>query len=228
MGYDADAHAGLAALAATAGERSDVPQCHDDVTATIQLASRVTRRIVWWSKWHSTRRMLGLLWPLRHVTVVNVLGVPSVEHVRAVRALQRHYGCRVGFVGDLDPHDLTVFWYLRAGGYGGASSSEPDLDVEYLGVDARWIAACRAHRVDWRGVPGGGIEGEVTVALDDFETRSLAWLAARMDLRALLGEEALRMLEGGLKLEQEGATNPVAYAADLTGEILRNLFGEDA
>ncbi len=226
MSYDAETYRELLALAGSAAAGDDVPLPQDRAPPAVHPATEGTKRIVLWSKWHSARRFLGLPAAPRTTTVVHLFDVPQAAHVRALRELQQRHACPVAFVGDLDPHDLTMYWFLRAGGEAGASSQEPAFDVQYLGVDSRWLAFCRAHLVGRAdGTPG--VEDRVTIMLGAFERRLLAWLSARMELGALLGDYALGLLLGGRKLELEGATNPAFYDAAFAEALRRSLFGED-
>lgn len=226
MSYDAETYRELLALAGSAAEGDDVPLPQDRAPPAVHPATEGAKRIVLWSKWPSARRFLGLSAALRTTTVVHLLDVPQAVQVRALRELQQRHACPVAFVGDLDPHDLTMYWFLRAGGEAGASSREPAFDVQYLGVDSRWLALCRSHLLVRAGGPPG-IEDRVTITLGVFEKRLLAWLAARMDLAALLGDDALGLLHGGRKLELKGATNPAFYDAPFAEALRRSLFGED-
>lgn len=205
--------ASLAELAAAATDHDEVPLHADTFPPAAYLAAETTRVVVLWFKWYSVRRSVLLAREVPHHTVVHLSGTPTAEQLRAVRALRDEYGCPVEFVGDLDPHAVAMFWIVRE------QARSLGFDVAYRGVDSHWVSLCRAHRT--RDL------GDCCIALSAFERRLLAWVEddAGLDLAATLGDEALAILRGGMKLELEGASNPDLYDASFPEALREHLFG---
>jgi len=179
---------------------------------SIHLASSEPRSVVLWFKWYSVRRWLMADPAFPHHVIVHVSTTPSTVQLHAVRALRELYRCPVHFIGDLDPHAIAMFWLTRQ------RARALGFDVEYGGVDSRWVSLCRRHRK--------GDLADCTLTLSPFERSLFAWVENEtgLDLAAMLGDEALSILRGGRKLELEGAVNPALYDATFPDALREHLF----
>jgi hypothetical protein len=149
------------------------------------------------------------------IAVLFRYGLPGPEHAACVlRECERH---EVSFVGDLDPLDLTVFLSLAS--YLGPKG----IQVRFLGVNSEWISLCRRHlkaRNAWQ-------QGLPVIAMSVFEKEHYARLKdLPVPWVALLGQEAIELLNCGHKLELEGATNPALYATRHKLELKKLVFGK--
>jgi hypothetical protein len=143
------------------------------------------------------------------VTIISRYGVPSQRYVSCVaRACPRG---AIHFVGDLDPLDLTVFLSLAG------RLARLGREAKYLGVDSAWVRLCREHASRGDYVP--------TIRMSAFEVEHYNILkATRVDWDAVLGVEAVDLLNRGFKLELEGATNPEAYSGRFSAKLAGSLF----
>jgi len=147
-------------------------------------------------------------------------GVPTDEIIDTIRKLVADTGLDLWFVGDLDPHDLTVFAVLRNGNAYLEGKPRDALPVRYLGIDDRWIGICEKYLEN-----GQPIES-MTMPMRLLE-RELYELVREMlpDLPQLVGPRAFALLEAGMTLDFIGATNPAFYDEPfwdvITAHILR-------
>jgi hypothetical protein len=115
------------------------------------------------------------------------------------------------FVGDLDPLDLATYATLAQG----AASA-----VNYLGISDAWLDRCE------RGFARADTTlNSVCIAMDHAERdalESLTKLSGRWS--DALGPRARLLLQSGLKLELEGASNPSLYSAAFHDELMALLF----
>jgi hypothetical protein len=146
----------------------------------------------------------------RGLTFLSRYGIATAEIVDRIAA-----ECptkELDFVGDLDPLDLTVYLVLaaRLGPYG--------VRVHHLGVGGAWLERCRQNSRPPTGLP--------LITMSAFETSVFTLLKTiPVPWEAIVGGEAIELLNGGNKLELEGATNPAFYLPAFTRELESNLFG---
>lgn len=122
------------------------------------------------------------------------------------------------FVGDLDPHDLTVFAALRCGDpY--FRRTRGSLQVKYLGVDDWWLDHCMRHLgsvASWEMLtpPMGQLERE------HFE------LACELlpDMKQLIGPRCFELLSSGRTFPLPAASNPEFYDAEFLKKLEEHLF----
>jgi hypothetical protein len=120
---------------------------------------------------------------------------------------------RLDFVGDLDPLDLTVYLTLAS------RLKKHGVTVRHVGVNGAWVERARKHlATPWKlpTIPMSGPERKHYALLKSF----------RFDWEAVIGAEAVALLDSGEKLELEGATNPAFYRGRaLSRAIERALWG---
>ena len=124
-------------------------------------------------------------------------------NAQVVSDLAQRHGNRVRFVGDLDPLDLLTFCSLGTG-------LADDVRLEYVGVGDRWLQCLRLERC--------------LLSMTPFER--LLWHQVRglFDWTATLGSDAVAMLDGGEKVETDGAMNPRIQPDDVLESIRTDLL----
>jgi hypothetical protein len=159
--------------------------------AVLWMGAAPPRHLLYVTKLAIHRWLVGLLHPADPLLLYGHGGLPSAAVCRHVAATARHFEIPVLFLGDLDPGDLTVLLALQRGGPGLTSGEA--LAVRHLGVGDLWLRRFR------RQVPSASIE--LSPAERD-HLRLLKEIAP--GLEALLGPRAMRLLDGGRKIEVEG------------------------
>ncbi len=116
------------------------------------------------------------------------------------------------FIGDLDPLDLVTYATLRE------HNAPP---ARHLGISDAWLDLCE------RGFARAGMTlKSVCIPMDPSETAAVETLAGLSRRGVIsLGPRALSILQSGLKLELEGASNPRLYSTAFLGELTAFLFG---
>jgi len=167
-----------------------------------------------------TRHCKGVVYTTKFAPVMDALTADGSSRLaifgryglfdRAYAGCVAHVAKRAGrvvcFLGDLDPLDLTVFLTLRE-----ALASEK-VAVRYCGVGDRWLEMC--------ATVGRSSDGpaEIRMPLSDFEASHMRVLdTSGVDWDGVVGDQAMRLLRAGYKIELEGAVNSEIY-----GDGLRN------
>lgn len=120
-------------------------------------------------------------------------------------------------MGDLDPLDLAAFACLQRGGAPPRSRAAPAVPITYAGIDDTWLATIE------RRLRGRGLR-VVCIEQDAQERKFLAKLVRTgLDLTSLVGPRCAALLQEGMKLEIEGASNPRLYGFDFMPVLLRRL-----
>jgi hypothetical protein len=133
-----------------------------------------------------------------------------------VRAVVQSVGAPMYFIGDLDPLDLVTYATLAEPGESAIATAE------YLGVADPWLERCERDLLS----QGRTSMQQVCIPMDSEEREGFELLKqVPIDWGGLIGPRALSMLESGMKLELEGATNPHIYSGSFCDEILRFIFG---
>lgn len=140
---------------------------------------------------------------------LSLYGIPGPAHVAAIaRACSTP---RLRFVGDLDPLDLTIFLLLEL------ELSAVGIHVEHVGVGKRWLQACRASiRAGSRKLP--------VIEMSSLERFHWSKLRDVRDWSSVLGADGMQLLEGGEKLELEGAMNDAFYQPHLTERLVNDIL----
>jgi hypothetical protein len=134
-------------------------------------------------------------------------------HGKAVRAVVEAFGAPLVFVGDLDPFDLATFSTLARTLRGQPSP------IRHAGVGARWIELCERHLPPGRALDSlcVAMSAPEREAMEKAEEIGLGWAA-------LAGPRGAALLDSGLKLELEGASNPKLFSPPLAGELARLIL----
>jgi hypothetical protein len=177
-------------------------------------AASACRRIVYTTKVDWLLPVLG--WgdaPPEDVAVLWRWAPVGKAHVAAIRALVTALDAPLVFVGDLDPLDLATFGTL-ARALQGVSST-----VRFAGVGDRWVELCERHLAPERTLRSVCIEMSQPerAAMRQAEEMGLGW-------DALAGSRGMDLLDSGLKLELEGASNPRFFSPSLAGELARLIL----
>ena len=127
-------------------------------------------------------------------------------------------GVPVAFVGDLDPPSIIQYIATR-------DSLSPAMRSRLIfgGVDSSWLEGVEAALR-----PGHALD-RICIALSPAEKRLLRRLEDSIDVDSLVGSRAAAMLRSGVKLELEGATNPLLFGDSRTPwvfELLRRRAKE--
>jgi hypothetical protein len=180
------------------------------------LCGRTPGRVLYVTK--STWLTMCKAWPIvtsrwSLITRYGPVPAPYAEVVR--REMKRVQASELAVVGDLDPLDLTVLLSLACGGLG-AEGRTRSMAVAWHGPRDEWLDGCdRARRRSgWRGEP--------TIDMTRFERTHWARLRA-LDVpwSRIVGPRAVAMLDGGRKMELEGASNPGIYGAGFERRVRR-------
>jgi hypothetical protein len=208
------------------GSSTESPAPISGSAPIIHVASIESKAVYLVSRWHVLRRMLGLNFPLKHATVVNLLGTPSPEQMKPLVSLARLYHCPMYFIGDLDPTDLATYYFVKQGGY--SPTSDP-VAIEYVGISDRWLALCQRHfnRVGSDGGPSS-LE-KVSSSASSLELELLMWVEEAFDgeVSSMVGSNSYDILKRGFRLELEGASNPAFYSESFTEALSKLLFDDD-
>lgn len=129
-------------------------------------------------------------------------------HAAPLRATVEALAAPLVFVGDLDPLDLATFSTL--------SRALEGLPVRYAGVGDAWLELCERHLAPGTTLRALSAEmsGPERAAVRRAEAEGLGW-------RALAGPRGSALLESGVRLELEGASNPAFFSARLAGDLAR-------
>ena len=138
---------------------------------------------------------------------------PVAERVWA-EALDRRLPVR--FVGDLDPHDLTVFLTLACAQPRGCSL------VHYIGIDHSWVSLCCQYATDGVRARPCGLP---VLKMDSHEREHLRWLMdVPLDWSSVVGPMGVELLQSGYKLELEGATGAAFYRPAFYKKLATHVF----
>jgi len=133
-------------------------------------------------------------------------------HAATLRAAVEALDAPLVFVGDLDPLDLATFSTV--------ARALDGLPVRYAGVGDPWIALCDRH------LASGTTLGALCIAMSEPERAALRQAAGiGLDWTALAGPRGMALLESGVKLELEAASNPAFFSPALAGELARLILG---
>jgi len=171
-----------------------------------------TRRIIYSPKCDWLLNLAGHSIP-NDITLLWRYGPLGPRERAFVRGVTDHFGASVYFVGDLDPLDLATYATLVA---------EPAVSsAVYLGISTSWLEACRAEHAK---LANPAFE-RVCIRMDAAEREG--WNSLReieIDWQELVGASAVSLLDSGLKLELEGASNPALYSPAFIAELVHSLF----
>ena len=160
-------------------------------------------------QWLSTLAPEG---PPRDVALITRYGPVDAERRALLRPIAAAFAAPIVFAGDLDPLDLAAFATLALG---------PDpIPMRYVGIDDAWLNLCEVDLATRDRV----LE-RVCIRLNDDERTGLDRLAKLpIDWPALVGPRCWALLQAGLKLELEGASNPAMYSNPFRTELAARLF----
>jgi hypothetical protein len=149
----------------------------------------------WW------KSLFGTYWDTPADFAVCAHGLlPTVDACRRIRVNARLLKLPLCFVGDLDPGDLSTYLALGSGGPDLKMSIDTRMNVNYLGMGGRLLELCRRHI-------GAEALHSVCVQMSPLEIEHFNVLKQVFPkLPKLVGPNAFRLLESGLKVELEGAT----------------------
>jgi hypothetical protein len=140
-------------------------------------------------------------------------GPLDASHRALLRAVVGSPSPPVQFVGDLDPLDMATFATLVA--------DQALLAASYLGISDGWLNRCES---DLAQHPGPSLD-RVCIPMESAERAGLnALLQLPMDWSAIIGRRSLSLLQSGVKLELEGASNPAIYSRAFGEELRRSVF----
>jgi hypothetical protein len=106
--------------------------------------------------------------------------------------------------------------------YATLASDPGTLAVSYLGVSDAWLLRCEQ---DLTSRPVGSFR-RVCIPLEAAERDALAHLLGMsIDWVSVIGPSALSLLQSGVKLELEGASNPDLYSAAFVQGLRQVVFG---
>jgi hypothetical protein len=201
-----------AALAALRGE-TDEDFEHDVRHRTLHVLPGLgrCRRIVYTTKGEWLLKVLGWLDAVPEDIALLWRWAPiGRAHAAPIRAVLGAFDAPVVFVGDLDPFDLATFSTLSRAWTG---------PIRYAGVGDDWIRICEQHRPSERAfrqvcIPMSDREREAVRRADEM---GLGW-------RGAVGPRGRALLDDGVKLELEGASNPAIYSPALSGELARLIL----
>jgi hypothetical protein len=166
--------------------------------------------------------LIGLRTDDRRITagaagIICCYSLVTAESAAFVAEQVRRRRAELCFVGDLDPHDLTIFLTLAV------ELKKLSVPVRYSGINDAWIELCNRFLPE----PDVNIPGKLpTVPLDAYEQEHLRLLnGLAMSWDEVVGPASMAMLRGGSKLELEGASNPGCYREGFSGELKRFIFG---
>jgi len=171
-----------------------------------------------------TRRYLCQLWvesgdfPERLFAMVRY-GLPTRAYFELIKLVADRARRPLGFVGDLDPFDLTTFLALRSGDPDLRRPAHRALELSYRGIDDRWLELCERHLLPrWKGalplIKMSSLEQEHAELI----IRLAPWLLE------LTGPRCAGLLRSGMKLELEGASNPAFYGNGFPKRLLAHLL----
>jgi hypothetical protein len=180
------------------------------------LCGRTPGRVLYVTK--STWLTMCEAWPIvtRRWSLITRYGPVPAPYADVVRReMKRVQTSELAVVGDLDPLDLTVLLSLACGGLG-AKGPRHSIPVAWRGPRDEWLDACdRARRRSgWRREP--------TITMTAFERAHWARLRA-LDVAwaSVIGPRSVALLDGGQKMELEGASNPGIYGAGFERQVRR-------
>lgn len=168
------------------------------------VPSRPPAAMIFFTKPFLCRRWLEQnLYPERLLAMVRY-GVPTKAYWRLIRDTARRTGLPLHFVGDLDPFDLTTFLALRSGDPDLRRPRHEALPITLAGIDDAWLKLCERHARRKGELP------YFKMSALELEHRDLILKLAPW-LLELLGPRCADLLQAGMKIELEGASNPVSY-----------------
>jgi hypothetical protein len=132
-------------------------------------------------------------------------GLPCAEVSSTARRLVASAE-RLHFFGDLDPLDLTVFLELR---------DQVDSRMRLVGVSDAWLQSLNSNSL-----------APLTIKMTAFEAEH--WKTLKVSDPAivdLVGERSSALLDGGSKIEIEGALNAALHGPNHDVAIRELLFG---
>jgi hypothetical protein len=151
----------------------------------------------------------------KDVAVVSHYGPVHARHRPLLQGILHALGGPVHFAGDLDPIDLVAYATLLL-----PKPIAPTL--EYAGISDRWIERCEADLAKSRKL----LE-RLFIPMDPAEHAGIERMKRLpIDWNRVVGARGMTLLETGLKLELEGASNPALYSAGFRDQSIQFLFGE--
>lgn len=148
------------------------------------------------------------------VAILWRFGPLSGHHRALVRAVVQALDAPLYFIGDLDPLDLVTYASLVEPGGSSATGTR------YLGISDSWVGRCEADLVS----QGKSID-TLSIRMEAEERDGFERLKAVLaGWDSLIGPRAASMLESGIKLELEGASNPRIYSRSFREELLSLIF----
>lgn len=164
------------------------------------------------------RWMLGLLHPADPLLLYGCGGLPSTTVCGHMHATQSAFKVPAYFLGDLDPGDLTVLLALASGNPRLRSDRE-GTSLRYLGIGVRFLELFR------RRLTAAQLKtAELDMTPDELHHFRLI-RDIFLNVEDVIGEDSLRLLERGKKLEVEGllrwASEGTKLRADLRAFLLR-------
>jgi len=175
-------------------------------------AVETCRRVIYSTKGDWLMRLTDGFVP-KDTTMLWRYGPLDGSHRSLVRAIVGHPSPPVLFVGDLDPLDMATYATLVA---------DPELIVaSYFGIADAWLHRCEA---DLAGRPGRPFD-RVCIPMGSVEREGFVrLLQLAIDWSAIIGPRALALLQSGVKLELEGASNPAIYSESFSEELRSAVF----
>jgi len=142
-------------------------------------------------------------------------GPLDAGHSRILASVVDGLDAPVLFVGDLDPLDLATYATLVR------SDAFSRKGVTHLGISDSWVEACER---DLETHSARSLD-RFCIRMDEDETEAWERLkTAWPESRTVAGPMACSLLDEGLKLELEGASNPKIYSTSFVRDLVHHLW----
>lgn len=150
--------------------------------------------------------------------IITKYGLPSKATVDAIHWFADTLDLPVGFIGDLDVHDVASFAALS---YSVQNSRQQRQVVRWLGLSHEWLGAVkRFMRKPF--TPEMLLIKEIDLEMRRWEIMNKRWPQVRSDI----GEGNASFLDSGFKIEVEGLTNSRLYRSGHLETLVASLLSK--
>ena len=167
----------------------------------------------------SLARRISTTRSARWCLILSKFGILSRATVHAIQLFANALALPIGFVGDLDVHDVAAFVALRR-----ALADSPPIQrskLVYAGVSADWIE--RAERFLKPGIP------LATISVEERGLEKERWEILQKQwprVRSALGGPTASWLDRGYKVEVEALWNPAIFRPGHFEQFVRYLVSK--